>query len=643
MPTPQLLPSKNMIRLLRSLGALPALVAGATTGFTSGTQNDWLNRDLDPARVAVCSKSAPSLDAEALPIDGWWLVRNHGPQTPGGALDANFAALTEGVAFATPVLLGENGSPVLPTPELLVGLDDELRGDAALAWLGERTGGRVEARYPDANVYRVELELRSGTEVLALCDDLEQLAVVRFAEPDAIFTGGGSQVPNDPEFPNLWGLENTGQFSGVVGTDLGALDAWTLSTGSAQMPVVVIDVGVDPTHPDLNLLPGKDFTNQAPGTGQPRNNCDLHGTLVAGTICARKGNGVGVVGIAPDSPVISARCFVASTPLCTGAWFARVSWTADALRWSQSRGYRLTNNSNFYNHPSQTVEALYASTRANGMVHFASAGNSGGPGLTWPARVDEVISVGAFNSAGARASFSNFGPQLDLMAPGELIRTTDLVGPPGLDPGDYKYTVGTSFAAPYAAGVAALLLTREPNLTPLEVEARMIAGSIDMGRPGRDDLTGFGRVHAPAVLAPCAAPTTLCNAQPNSAGTIARLSVDGPASLAVGDVLISVDGAVPGEVGMFLYGPEVVHQPFGNGMLCAGAGSLGIFRVGPRRRIDSGGHFEAVFDFSDDPFASGSGAWKLGSSWTVQFFYRDLAAGGSGTNLSDALRFTVCR
>ncbi|MCB9906003.1 MAG: S8 family serine peptidase [Planctomycetes bacterium] len=631
-----------MIRSLRSLGVLTAVWAVAATGLAAGPQNDWSNRDFDATRVAVRAPHAPSVDAEALPIPGWWFVPNRGAQTEAGAVDAALAELERGAGFATPVLLGERGGPVLPTPELLVGLAPNLRGDVALEWLAERTAGRVEARYPEANVYRVELELRSGTEVLALCDDLARAREVRFAEPDLITSGGGSSVPNDPEFVNLWGLENTGQFSGVPGTDLGALDAWTLSTGSAQVPVVVIDVGVDSTHADLNVLPGKDFTNAPAGTGEPLSSCDLHGTLVAGTICARKSNGIGVVGIAPDSPVISARCFVAVTPLCTGAWFARVSWTADALQWSNSRGYRITNNSNFYNNPSLTVEALYASTRSAGMVHVASSGNSGAQGLTWPARVNGVISVGSYNSAGARSNFSNFGPQLDLMAPGELIRTTDLPGAPGLDPGDYKYTVGTSVASPYVAGVAALLLSREPGLSSTEVEARLIAGAIDMDAPGRDDLTGYGRIYAPAVLVPCESPTTLCDAALNSVGRAAKLSANGAASLSGGSLSLTVTDAVPGEVGIFFYGPEITHQPFGNGMLCVGAGSLGLFRVGGRVPIDALGQVHGSFDFADAPLSSGSGEWTFGSSWTVQFYYRDLAGGGSGTNLSEALRLTVC-
>jgi subtilisin family serine protease len=631
-----------MIRSLRSLGVLTALLAVASTGLAAGPQNDWSTRDFDPARVAVRSARAPTADAEALPIAGWWFVPNHGPRTQAGAVDASFAELERGANYATPVLLGEDGGPVLPTPELLVGLAPRVRGPLALEWLTVHTGGRVEARYPQANVYRIELELRSGTEVLALCDELAKLPEVLFAEPDAIVSGGGSQLPDDPEFANLWGLENTGQFSGVPGIDLGALDAWTLSTGSPEVPVVVIDVGVDPSHPDLNVLPGKDFTNAPPADGEPQSNCDLHGTLVAGTICARKDNALGVVGISPDSPVISARCFVASTPVCTGAWFARVSWTADALQWARSQGYRLTNNSNFYNNPSQAVEAQYASTRASGMVHFASAGNSGAQGLTWPARVNGVVSVGAHNSAGARGSFSNFGPLLDLMAPGELIRTTDLPGAPGLDPGDYKYTVGTSVASPYVAGVAALLLAREPNLTPSEVEARLIASAIDMDAPGRDDMTGWGRVYAPAVLIPCSSPTSLCNATANSAGTAAKLSADGPASLSNDGVVLTVSDAVPSEVGIFFYGSEIVSQPFGNGILCAGGGNQGLYRVGPRQPIDALGGAQRIFDFTSGPLASGPGAWTLGSSWTVQFYYRDLAAGGSSTNLSDALRFTVC-
>lgn len=627
-----------MIRPLRCLGAL--LIVSAPC--LAATETPWTQRDLDHGVVAVRSAHAPSPEARAVPIADWWLVPNDGPRTAQGVVEAAQRALEDGATFATPVLVGEDGGPVWPTSDLLVGLDARHRGEAGRAFLADVTGGRVEWRYPEANVFRVELDLAFGPDVLGVCDELAHARPVVFAEPDLLVTGGGSGLPNDPEFANLWALENTGQFSGTPGIDLGALEAWALSTGSSEVPVVVIDVGVDPTHPDLNLLPGKDFTSDAPGAGQPRNTCDLHGTLVAGTICARKDNAEGVVGIAPDSPVVSARCFVASTPVCTGAWFARTSWTADALHWSNAQGYRITNNSNFYNNPSQAVEALYGATRAAGMVHFASAGNSGAQGLTWPARVDEVVSVGAYGTSGARGSFSNFGPKLDLMAPGELIRTTDLPGAPGLDPGDYKFTVGTSVASPYVAGVAALLLTREPALSPAEVEARLIAGSVDMDAPGRDDLTGHGRVFAPHVLVPCALPDTVCATSPNSAGAGAVLLPLGAASLGSGQFALEVTGGVPNEVGMFFYGPDVQSVPFDNGVLCAAPGGVGFARVGDRERFDGTGHVSGVFDLGAAPFNAGPAAWTLGTSWTVQFYYRDLAGGGSGRNLSDAVRVTVC-
>lgn len=627
-----------MIRPLRCLGAL--LIVSAPC--LAATETPWTQRDLDPRTVAVRSAHAPSPEARAVPIADWWLVPNDGPRTSAGVVERAVRALEDGATFATPVLIGEDGGPAWPTSDLLVRLDERHRGDAGRAWLADATGGRVEWRYPEANVFRVELELSMGVDVLGVCDELAHAPQVVFAEPDLLVGGGGSGLPNDPEFANLWALENTGQFSGTPGIDLGALEVWPLTTGSSQVPVVVFDVGVEATHPDLNLLPGKDFTSDAPGAGEPRNTCDLHGTLVAGTISARKDNAEGVVGIAPDSPVVSARCFVASTPACTGAWFARTSWTADALQWSNNQGYRITNNSNFYNNPSQAVEAMYLATRSAGMVHFASAGNAGVLGLTWPARIDEVVSVGAFGTDGSRGSFSNFGPKLDLMAPGELIRTTDLTGAPGLDPGDYKYTVGTSVASPYVAGVAALLLTLEPSLSPTEVEARLVAGTIDMGAPGRDDLTGHGRVFAPHVLVPCVLPQTICSTSPNSVGPGALLTPTGAASLGAGLFSVEVTGGVPNEVGVFFYGPEVQSVPFDEGVLCAAPGGAGLARVGSRERFDAAGHVSSVFDLGAAPFDSGPTAWTLGSSWTVQFYYRDLAGGGSGRNLSDALRVTVC-
>lgn len=140
------------------------------------------------------------------------------------------------------------------------------------------------------------------------------------------------------------------------------------------------------------------------------------------------------------------------------------------------------------------------------MVHFAASGNSGSSPVNYPARYASVIAVGAANRNGSRASFSTYGSGLEFLAPGEQIVTADRSGSSGYVGGDYATVEGTSFASPYAAGVAALLLSREPNLTPDQVLERMRQSCRDMHTTGYDTVTGWGLLNAHRTLVPGGAP-----------------------------------------------------------------------------------------------------------------------------------------
>jgi subtilisin family serine protease len=349
----------------------------------------------------------------------------------------------------------------------------------------------------------VDLRVDDGHAVLAAVAALSADPCVAFAEPNMRFTGRSTELPNDPGFPFCWGHLNSGQGGGVIGFDMGTPDAWTLTTGSSAATVVVIDTGVQFAHPDLLVVTGRDFTTGAPNGipgGEPMNACDNHGTAVAGCVSARLNNALGTIGSAPGSPSRSARCFV-STSACDGDWTATYAWTANALNWAFVAGHRITNNSNAFGLNSQSVATAYATTRAAGMIHFASAGNTGNTAISFPASLDSVIAVGAAGPYGTKTGFSAFGPKLAFLAPGEAIYSTDRTGADGYASGDYVFLNGTSFASPYAAGVASLIRSRNPALTPDEVLAILTETARDIGDPGFDTLTGWGLIDAAKATA----------------------------------------------------------------------------------------------------------------------------------------------
>jgi hypothetical protein len=168
----------------------------------------------------------------------------------------------------------------------------------------------------------------------------------------------------------------------------------------------------------------------------------------------------------------------------------------DALTWAESVGARVTNNSNVYGIQSSAIASKYAATRDAGMVHFASAGNNGLPQLSYPASLSSVMAVAAIDRFGNRAPFSNYGSGIDYTAPGDDIIAADRTGADGYAAGDYAVVEGTSFSSPYAAGVAALLLSIYPGLDAADVETILILTSTDLGSPGKDAQFGWGLVNA---------------------------------------------------------------------------------------------------------------------------------------------------
>jgi subtilisin family serine protease len=336
---------------------------------------------------------------------------------------------------------------------------------------------------------------------------------VDFAEPNALqpATYAALALPMDTLFQNQWHLHNTGQGGGIVGADVRALEAWEITTGAADIRVVVHDSGVDINHPDLqaNMAPGKDFDNDDEDAS---NHNGPHGTACAGVIAA-VGNHQGVIGVAPGCRIVPLRAAGAHT---WNTWAETFEWAAAhgdiiSCSWSLSRNSTLT-------------EAIQQAARegrgGKGTAIFFATGNSFISSISYPASLPETIAVGASTNSDRRAGYSQFGDGIDFVAPssgGTLrIETTDIQGAFGYNAqsnGDYCKATdatgfgGTSSATPLAAGVAALMLSVNPNLTAEQVRAIMrdTCDKIDAENASYDDRGwsehyGYGRVNAAAAV-----------------------------------------------------------------------------------------------------------------------------------------------
>ncbi|HKB15960.1 MAG TPA: S8 family serine peptidase, partial [Planctomycetota bacterium] len=455
-------------------------------------------------RDALAVASASGLDAasaEPTPPAGWYHLTLRSPLVDWADARNRISALLASprVLFAAPVLHGFENHWVTVTPTVLLRFRPEHRqgGEGVLAEVApelrllERDFGGM------AGAYRLGSEARDGFEVLASADRLARDPRVEWAEPDWLMSARALLIPNDPGFPYLWGMMNTGQFLGTPGMDMDADLAWDLTTGSASTRVLIMDSGIDPAHPDLNQVPGADFTGQGTG-GAPGNVCDWHGTSVAGCVSAILDNGLGTVGIAPDCPALSARVLAMSLA-CNLSGAVQASWIVDALGFGLAQGARVSNASLGLGFASSALEAQYQSTYDAGMVHFAAAGNGGFGSILYPASIPVVNAVSGLAPSGTLTSFSQWGPGTDFSAPAVFVYTTDMTGPAGLSFGDYAFPYGTSFASPYAAGVAALVVSQNPTMTSREIELAMRAGR-DLGAPGYDTTYGWGFVNANSAL-----------------------------------------------------------------------------------------------------------------------------------------------
>jgi len=440
---------------------------------------------------------------------------------------------------------------------------------------------------PDlTRVYLIHVD--AGTDVRALSAALQREPGVEWAEPNYLYhadvlssapnpalgaairaADSSPAMPNDPffssssswgqPFPDLWGL-----FA------IDAPDAWLLSEGRGTV-VAVVDSGIDIDHEDLAAnvwhnageIPGNgidddgngfvddvngwDFTHCAEDDGQ--GNClqtknpgpDVsdqfgHGTHVAGTIAAVGNNGIGIIGIAPESQVMAVKAL-------DGAGFGSAADLAAALVYAADNGAQVVNAS-WGGAPSAAIQLAVAYVLARGVVIVAAAGNEAVPiesGVS-PADIPGVIAVGALTHTNDNAFFSNFGGPLSLVAPGggdtepasafdpaysvlSLLSRGSAFGQvcdtelncrdadtcndfvkvcavaPNVVGDDYVREAGTSMAAPHVSGVAALVRSRHPEFTPQQVQQVLLNTADDLGAAGWDPTFGYGRVNAARAAA----------------------------------------------------------------------------------------------------------------------------------------------
>lgn len=340
--------------------------------------------------------------------------------------------------------------------------------DAAFEKLIKAQGAKSSRKLDGINVHVVELPIQMHGREHAMVQALVRNPHIKFAEVDALVSP--DMVANDTYFGNAWHL-----------TNIGATTAWDTST-AAGVTIAILDSGVDASHPDLaaKLVAGYNFYDNNTNTADVYG----HGTKSAGTAVAITDNGIGVSSVARDAKLMPIRV------TDTTGW-ATWSGLASGTTWAADRGARVISMS--FQNPSSSASVLSAASyaRNKGAVVIGAAGNTSAYDAT--AASDLMTIVAATDSADNRASWSTYGPSVDIAAPGVGVYTTT-------SGGGYGSWSGTSAATPVVAGVAALLIAANPALKPADIDKILQTTALDRGTVGKDDYYGFGRIAATAAV-----------------------------------------------------------------------------------------------------------------------------------------------
>jgi len=322
-----------------------------------------------------------------------------------------------------------------------------------------------------SNIQIIDLPVGFEKQVIA---QLKKNPFIKFAELDRRVPIAA--VLNDPNVGSQWHH-----------TKIGSTTAWDSAQGTG-VTVAILDTGVDASHPDLasRLVPGWDiYTNSA-------DTSDLcgHGTAVAGSAAAAGNNGVGVSGVAGQARIMPLR--VAYRDATSGQCYAYQSTIANAVTYAADRGVKVVNISFANSSNSAAVQSAANYLKSKGGLVFTAANNYNRDEGFAP--TTSLIAVAATDSADNKSSFSSYGNFVSLSSPGTGIYTTSKGG-------TYGSWSGTSFAAPVAAGVAALVMSANPSLTADQVQNILFTTAKDLGTAGRDPYFGYGRVNAAGAVA----------------------------------------------------------------------------------------------------------------------------------------------
>ena len=352
-----------------------------------------------------------------------------------------------------------------------------------------------ESEYKHSLHHYYVLKFEQGLDFNRIKNDLESISEIDLIEP--IFIKKANLSPNDDYYPDQWGHDNYGQASSNYGGSVGTNDAdtdtdlaWDITTGSSDIVIAILDTGVN-EHSELQgrLVPGYDYVYN----DSDPNDVQGHGTACAGIAAAKGNNNSGIAGVCWD-------CSIMPVKVLGDDGYGDDATIGAAIQQTASQGVQIISMSLGGGGYNSYLDNSISYAVDEGTTVFAASGNDNNSSLSYPAGYEDCISVGAMSPCNERKDLSscdgenywgsNYGPDLDFMTPGVRIHTIT-------NSGGYTSTFnGTSSACPHAAGVAGLILSVAPLMTPDQVRQVMQMNADDIGSLGFDNETGYGRVNA---------------------------------------------------------------------------------------------------------------------------------------------------
>jgi len=308
---------------------------------------------------------------------------------------------------------------------------------------------------------------------------LSENPVVEYAEPNYRYSV--NFTVNDPKSKEQNGLAVAG-----------LAKAWDITMGDPKLVIAVIDTGADLSHPDLKNKLVKGYNVITRGETPPMDD-NGHGTHVSGIAAAQTDNKTGIAGAAPKCRIMPIKVLDergSSNDLLN---------IALGIIWAVDNGAKVINLS-LGGPDSKTVRKAVEYALYKNVVIVAAMGNDSEKVMKFPAGIPGVISVGSVDFDKSRSSFSNWGEWISVVAPGSMIMSTLPTKEFNMEfegkSRNYDYLDGTSMASPIVAGVVALMLSRNPQMTPAEVKNKLESTATDLGKTGFDEEYGNGLINA---------------------------------------------------------------------------------------------------------------------------------------------------